>query len=452
MYPGYKKNLIACIILGALVGLSVYPGQLSVDATVMITQSYTSDYRDWHPPLYSFFYGMVQTIEEGPAIIVLFNIVSYFLLVFALSVILVRKSRALSCLFIVLSITPWAIHELHYVQKDVTIRNFVLSAILFAYLLRRKFSVVRLSGLVLSLFFATSGRSTVYIILVPVAMYLLPLHGRPIITRAVVVSISIGVGGGLLLLANSAVDYGLIQAKHTKQGHIKHWLKCTDIYALKIRNRHYGADFPVTRELERLYWTERGPRFGSQSVKACNSFIKENSLNKNRVWTSAIQDNKEEYLKHHLSTYWKYWNGDEYLPLRNTSARLWPERRDGTLPYDMDPSYEPLFPSLRQGYFSYLEYLLQKFQSTVALLAISIIATFMFVRAFLRGRLAAGVDSIFLLMGAAALTYSVPYIALTGIVEPRYMFPAKSLILLSIPFGLFLLQKKSGQSIEVSAR
>ncbi|MFO1519194.1 MAG: hypothetical protein U1F57_05990 [bacterium] len=111
--------VLAMLFGFAWVVLTYYPGVMSIDPLWQLEQARTGSYNEWHPPLMAFLWSFLDRIVSGPAGILLFHNLLFWVGLYVLVVCTV-KSRPLSALFILgIGLFPPIFALLGTVWKDV---------------------------------------------------------------------------------------------------------------------------------------------------------------------------------------------------------------------------------------------------------------------------------------------------------------------------------------------
>jgi hypothetical protein len=425
--------LLLCIVAALVMCASVMPGSYSDDAFYMVSQFRKGQLTDHHAPLYVLLFGTLSGLSN----IVLFNILSYFFGVYLLVEIARNYMGSMAWLVFLFALTPLCIYELHYAQKDSLIRNAILIATAAAYIFVNNRSRIMLLITLLALAFAITGRVTGYVLVVPFAVYLCsPYFSSGSVKNIGLVLTAIVLFSGFLYVGLNYINYKVIKAeKVLLDRHFGVFVQCSDIFAIKLRQGDLELEQLMPKKYIDEYWKFRKTGYVNSAEKNyCRRLIKTRNVERNDLWLSTISQGKMEYIRHHLDTYWRYWSGEEALPLRYTEPSVL------HISHGNQWVYEPRFPTLRSLYFDYQSYILTKFSSTIVLFFVGVIATLLF---FYQSIVQKRRPSYFAFLGAVAIIFSSPLLVVTGIVLPRYMFSTESLLVLSVPFGLHDLYKFS---------
>ncbi len=158
-----SKSLPASVFMFFISIYLYFPGLMSVDSVTQLEQAYAHQYLDWHPPIMSVLWALLNHIYFGPApFLILHNLVFWGALGLFAEIIFETRTKA-SCFIIGIGLFPTVITQTGIIWKDVgfSFSLFFIAVALFAIQERRTILARRklLVALIPFLFYATAVRA-----------------------------------------------------------------------------------------------------------------------------------------------------------------------------------------------------------------------------------------------------------------------------------------------------
>lgn len=282
--------------------IAYYPGFLSPDSLDQYNQSITHHFNDWHPPVMSWFWSLLNLLYTGPAVMLVFQLLLLWASFYLLATSWFWSGRRRLWFFILILLAPFIQNFAGYIIKDAQMTLTWLCS--FCLVVRAEYHKRPMNKLeaVLSLLLLLYGTMT-RINALPGAVPLFYLWTGNIFRWKKTNFVLAGTLGSLLLLMGASLLLNLYLEPEKKYPEYKLYLHdLTGIYAKSGKNyfpsfiRQYsGFDTSYlkanysTATIDHLWWNEEN-RISFPPVNDSSILLVQNA------WRKSVVENPGTYI------------------------------------------------------------------------------------------------------------------------------------------------------------
>ncbi len=295
----YLALVTACVFLLFL--LAYYPGVISVDGYQQYYQAVNFRFDDWHPPIMSALWGLLDKIARGSQGMFLLQIVMAVYSAYLLSRTALSKQKKFWFIPVLALLLPVVCNLLFVIWKDVslTVSLFFAFSTWYSWRASGKLTKPRLALILAAIFYGSAVRHNALPATIPLLFIILLdyVSARKALALAVLCS-------GLFYMGNSFIVYRILNAgkSHFFQIVVNHDLM--GIY--EITKKNYFPENTLSKtQLDKLMQkfdhSNLDPTTFSEDSFSTSDPEIQSALRKR--WLTAIMENPSAYLKHRWILY-----------------------------------------------------------------------------------------------------------------------------------------------------
>lgn len=293
-YPGLVLGALIVLAGFALSHTAFYPGFMSPDSFMQFEQARTLRFTDWHPPLMSALWSLLDRFSPGPGPMLLFQL-SLLWLGLGLWCWHYRQ-RPLAWLLPLIGLLPWVLNFAGVLWKDI---GMAYALLLLAAIAAGPVSGARLGAACLLFFYAVNLRHNAIVAALPVLMLVIA-RWRPALSPARVTAAALGALIVTLTLS-SVINYRVLGAERTKP---LNFIMVDDLSYLSLKEKRsllpgVSLEQIQTCALRTISETRLLARDVCMQAMVEPGALMEADLKP--VWLSAIARNRLRYLKFRIA-------------------------------------------------------------------------------------------------------------------------------------------------------
>ena len=306
----YMPTIVAAVVMTFFTVYMFYPGIINADSANQLSQARLFKFADWHPPIMSFLWFLLNHIHDGaPVMLVFHNLVFWFalsLLAFWIS----PHSNLYRILFlIVFGFFPTVLAQLGTVFKDTAMSfSLFLASVLFLYAGRATIKIKLVIFLVIAIIFLFYGFA-VRLNSTPAVIVLCLWFGDIVSKKKFFKSILIGVALFILLFVGKQII--TTKVLRPVKTYPFQQVQLHDLTAISLAQKQPIFPGYIIRSpnfnMEKLQSSYTAANVG-ELIFSNNSVIlltndKDYIQNLNKVWWHNIRQHPWNYLKHRLNVF-----------------------------------------------------------------------------------------------------------------------------------------------------
>ena len=299
-----KRNIRPGLVLGALIVVAgfllsagaFYPGFMSADSLMQYDQSLTLRLSDWHPPLMSALWSLLNQVARGPEGMLYFQLA---LLWAGLAVWCWQyRTRPLAWLIPLIGVMPWVLNFAGVLWKDI---GMAYALLLMTGIAAGPVTGARLAAAFVLFFYAVNLRHNAIAAAVPV-LVLVMARWRPALSPLRLAGAAIAALAVTLALGN-VINYRLLDAERTKP---LNFIMIDDLSYLSLKEQRSLLPGVKIEHIQACALrTISETRTLARDV-CLQAFVEPGSLlsaDLKPLWLSAIARNKLDYLEFRVNAF-----------------------------------------------------------------------------------------------------------------------------------------------------
>jgi hypothetical protein len=302
----YIPTLLFCSLAAIFTVYVFFPGFLNVDAEWQFSQAFSGQYYDWHPPLLSYTWSLLNKIYYGQIPFLVLHNLLFWSALFLLALKLFPSSNLWRIVFIALfALLPSVYIQLGAIWKDTTMMVCLfLASVLLWYLQDTKdkrLQIPLICFIIILLFSGFVVRLNSFPAIIVLAYWLGTVIFRSHVGKSLIFSLLLLVG---FYLTNKIINDKLLQPIPTYpyQQVMIHDLAAISVAKGELLFPDYISRAPQVsmKEVKRLYLSDSVGFliFNKRVIPLSNNVDNLNALN--TAWRQSIKNNFGIYLKHRL--------------------------------------------------------------------------------------------------------------------------------------------------------
>ena len=443
--PRFKISLTA--LSAALLFCTIYffaPGVLTYDSASVLTYISDLKFKRLHAPAFQYFWYMILPFSKSQLIPFFINSVLYWYSILCFSLSLAPKNKIIATSFFIIGLLPNMIFMNHVINFDVITNHLLLA---FFSTMACHITYQKKFLLTFSLVFATLfmlARYNSLISLVPVTLFWSYENNSSEKTTTLFKKFVI------LLIVMTALHISVTKLFFNKpQNYFKNITARYDLVGMSIDGNHSGItkDLPkdLQEELSRIY-NENGWFLGQPMLH--KTFKSYDVVDE---WKKSIIKSPITYLKVRVKTSYKMFSGNTFV-LQQCPLFYWHHFSAGNIPNFLKEKFaekqwstsnltknKKSFNGFTKTYGEILISYFKRFPSSLWIACLGMVEFIALLYLAIIKKYFSQSTRIALFMTATALAWYAPLIVLVQIPMVRYVYPANSLVLASLPFMLRIL-------------
>lgn len=299
-----SKKISPGMVFGALIvvagfllsATAFYPGFMSADSLMQYDQSLTLRFTDWHPPLMSALWSLLNRGAHGPEGMLYFQLALLWAGLAAWC--WQYRTRPLAWLIPLIGLMPWVLNFAGVLWKDI---GMAYALLLLTGIAAGRVTGVRLGAAFVLFFYAVNLRHNAIVAALPVLVLVLA-RWRPALSPARLVLAALAALAVTLVLG-SVINYRLLGAERTKP---LNFIMIDDLSYLSLKEQRSLLPGVTLDQIQNCALrTISETRMLARDV-CLQTFVQPGALlnaDLKPAWLKAIQRNKLDYLVFRLDAF-----------------------------------------------------------------------------------------------------------------------------------------------------
>jgi hypothetical protein len=437
----FRISVTSIFILYAIaLYIAYYPGYMVNDTQNIIMRAASGDYSGLQPVFLIALASLLLPFGAGVGAMYFLQFLAFIVGIGGLIFVLAGKNKPVSCMLILLCVTPYILTLLPFILKDTLILLlFLCYFAIYYFLLSANKNLLGVGALTLISVFILLSRYNA-------------ISTAPIMALAIsylfynkkafhLVKFLLSAAALLLLMIGSylVIDQGIKHVVVFRGESAIGFLKGYDLVGISIQSGHKGVTGQLSeklkRQLEKEYYGTQIFWGNKRKYSPPVNWV-EHDTNK---WVSQILKHPIAYLKHRTQTFAKLFDGTGQAPpsyKRNIWHAFKKHNYQPGLAYADSAAAKYLANNFLFLKFRKINDIFRKYPATYILPIFNVIILFVLFFLLYFKKIITNEGIIAIVMNSIAVFYYTPFYFFLHHPEIRYVYPSNCLILFSLPFAL----------------